>query len=231
MKIRTLASIVIAALMVSLTVLPVSGASIPVSEGMSYTLNDDGVSYSCSGPGMFMNSERHMASEEDGYPVTAVSPWAFAHQTRMTIMIISDNVKSIGAYAFFECAAIEVFELPSSVNKIGDGAFSDCYSLERINIPNGVSKIGDNTFFNCRELESIELPKSVGSIGDYAFNGCTSLTSIKILNRNAVIYDSEFTISDTATMYGYEGSTAQAYAEKYNRAFVVLDEPESDLEP
>ncbi|MBO5319313.1 MAG: hypothetical protein J6B01_05835, partial [Ruminococcus sp.] len=33
-------------------------------------------------------------------------------------------------------------------------------------------------------------------------------------------------ISETATICGYEGSTAQAYAEKYGRKFVALDKTE-----
>ncbi|MDE6005242.1 MAG: dockerin type I repeat-containing protein, partial [Oscillospiraceae bacterium] len=36
------------------------------------------------------------------------------------------------------------------------------------------------------------------------------------------IDESEFTIPNTTTIYGYENSTAQAYAEKYERNFVSL---------
>ena len=55
-----------------------------------------------------------------------------------------------------------------------------------------------------------------------------------IINPECVIYDSASTISNkkdyftseyefTGTIYGYTGSTAQAYAEKYGRAFAALD--------
>ena len=37
-------------------------------------------------------------------------------------------------------------------------------------------------------------------------------------------YDYRYTISDTATIYGYANSTAQAYAEKYSRNFVAITE-------
>ena len=57
--------------------------------------------------------------------------------------------------------------------------------------------------------------------------GCDNLASITILSKNAEIAgnisDMLFTIPDTATIYGYRGSTAEAYAEWYDRTFVALD--------
>ena len=46
-----------------------------------------------------------------------------------------------------------------------------------------------------------------------------------IKNPECEINDSEDTISNTATIYGYKGSTAEKYANKYGRDFVALDEP------
>ena len=68
------------------------------------------------------------------------------------------------------------------------------------------------------------MPDSITSIGDYAFSSCTGLTEITIKNPECEFGDSTDTISDTAVIYGYDDSTAQAYAEKYNRKFVSLGE-------
>lgn len=68
---------------------------------------------------------------------------------------------------------------------------------------------------------------TVTSIGYMAFSGCDSLKSINIMNKNCDIYDIDFTISDTATIYVYKNSTAQKYAEKYGRKFVALDKCET----
>jgi len=65
-----------------------------------------------------------------------------------------------------------------------------------------------------------------------AFNECTNLESITIKNPACEIYnpyDSGYTISNdynpcfNGTIYGYENSTAQAYAEKYGYAFALID--------
>ena len=111
--------------------------------------------------------------------------------------------------------------IPDSVTSIGDRAFSWCISLTSITIPDGVTSIGNSAFSFCFSLTSITIPDSVTIIDNWAFEYCTSLTSITINNPDCEIYDSEGTINSGATIYGYCGSTAQAYAEKYNRNFVA----------
>ena len=80
----------------------------------------------------------------------------------------------------------------------------------------------------------------VTSIGKVAFYGCTALASVTILNPECEIYDNAQTISsglgdDGNTVFagkicGYDGSTAQAYAEEYGYTFVSLGEaPASGL--
>lgn len=119
--------------------------------------------------------------------------------------------------------------IPDSVTSIEDWAFLMCPDLTTIVIPNNVKSIGRHTFEYCESLTSIEIPDSVTDIGIGAFFECTSLTSIIILNPECKIDDSKYTISSTATIYGYDNSTAQAYAEKCNRKFVSLGQaPEKD---
>lgn len=84
--------------------------------------------------------------------------------------------------------------------------------------------IPNSMFYKCTSLNKIIIPASVTSIGDEAFYDCYSLVSISIENSNCTIYDSADTISDTAVIYGYANSTAQSYAEKYNRTFVEITE-------
>ena len=115
-----------------------------------------------------------------------------------------------------------VIPTDGSVTSIGNYAFSGCWTLTSIEIPSSVTSIGDYAFSWCDGLTSIVIPKGVTSIGSGAFDGCSSLESITILSRDVEIYDSSSTIPSTATIYGYADSTAQAYAEKYDRKFIPL---------
>ena len=112
--------------------------------------------------------------------------------------------------------------IDDSTKVIGGGAFCWCESLTRVTIPSSVISIGDNAFSSCSKLTSITIPSSVTSIERYAFYNCSSLTSITIYSKDVTIYNSDNTISNTATIYGYKGSTAEAYAKEYNRTFIPL---------
>ena len=143
---------------------------------------------------------------------------------KSSVIPADGSVTSIGDWVFYGCSGLTSIEIPSSVTSIGYFAFGYCNSLTSIEIPSSVTCIGDDAFGGCHSLTSIEIPSSVISIGNWAFSVCRSLTSITILSRDVEIYDSSYTIPTTATIYGYVGSTAQAYAEKYGNEFVALDE-------
>ena len=131
------------------------------------------------------------------------------------------------------------YMIPSGVTSIARLAFSGCSGLTSVTIPDSVTSIGGQAFEECSGLTSVTLPESVTSIGKGAFYNCSVLTSVTIKNPDCEIYDSELTISNNSyvyetlyfngKIYGYENSTAQAYAEKYGFKFVLLEEETKEL--
>ena len=95
-------------------------------------------------------------------------------------VVLPQNLKEIGGYAFNGCTKLTNITIPKSVTSIGNSAFSGCESLTSIEIPNGVTSIGSYAFYECRSLTSLEIPNGVTSIGSHTFSSCTSLTSIEI---------------------------------------------------
>ena len=95
--------------------------------------------------------------------------------------------------------------------------------ITSIKLPDSLETIGEYAFMFCENLKNIEIPESVKYICENAFNSCTAAESITILNPECEIYDSYLTMYQfTGTIYGYENSTAQEYAEKYEYNFSAL---------
>ena len=93
-----------------------------------------------------------------------------------------------------------------------------------------VTFIDDFAFMQNTALKSVSIPQTVVSVGEYAFLE-TSLDYITFLNVECEIFDSEYTIESVAVIRGYDNSTAQLYAEKYDRIFESLGEvPENPTE-
>ncbi len=149
---------------------------------------------------------------------------AFSDCTGLTSITIPNSVTSIGCSAFGDCLSLESVSLPDSITEISANAFWGCTNLTSITIPASLSTIENGVFVECSSLTTITIPKNITNIGYYTFDDCSSLKSITIENTECKIADAENTMPDTVTIYGYAGSTAQEYAEKYNRTFIALDE-------
>ena len=143
----------------------------PVSEytdeqGVKYTLNADGKTYSVSGYTDACTGDVTIPSSVNGCSVT-----------------------SIGDYAFDNCFGLASITIPNSVTSIGFGAFIDCSGLTSITIPNSVFVIADRAFYYCTSLTSVTIPNSVTSIGNSVFSACTALSSMVVDSGNPS-YDS-----------------------------------------
>ncbi|MCQ2417703.1 MAG: leucine-rich repeat protein [Oscillospiraceae bacterium] len=142
------------------------------------------------------------------------TPWLFAKREENPLVIVSSIVIDGSA-----CEGDVV--IPDSVTSIGERAFYYCEGLTSITIPDSVTSIGGYAFYECTSLTEITIPDSVTSIGYNAFYRCKSLTDITILNPACEI---AYGIPDNVLIHGYTGSTAEAYAEEYERTFVSLGE-------
>ena len=156
--------------------------------------------------------------------VTSIGNFAFYNCSSLTSITIPDSVASIGNSAFYNCSSLTNIKLPDVIDIISGNTFRDCSSLLNIIIPDSVTSIKECAFYNCSNLTSITIPDSVASIENSAFYNCTSLKSITLNNPDCEISNDKDTIPETAVIYGYENSTAQAYAERYYKRFVAIED-------
>lgn len=149
------------------------------TEGLEYTLSEDGTYYIVSDIGTTTETEIYIPSEYNNLPVLSIGDNAF-NSGKMTKVVIPNGVTSIGKSAFQYCNSLESIIIPNSVTSIGSSAFNQCRSLLSITIPEGLTSIEGATFYQCVLLTSITIPSTVTSIGRNAFYQCYELRNITI---------------------------------------------------
>lgn len=114
------------------------------------------------------------------YPVTSIANLAFYYYCdNLESVVISNNITSIGSYAFSCCENLSSIVIPETVTSIGEGAFNQCSSLTSIDLPNGITNISKETFRGAG-LTSITINEGVVTIGENAFAGCDNLSAIHL---------------------------------------------------
>lgn len=137
--------------------------------------------------------------EADGLPVTAIKG-AFAGNT-----------------------AVQLVNLPKTVTAVsygtgGIGAFENCTALQAVSMIL-TSRVEYHSFRNCSALQTATLPQTVTLVGAGAFATCTSLNTLRVYSSDCTFGAASAVPAETV-LYGYAGSTAQAYAKKYDRTFL-----------
>lgn len=179
-----------------------------------------------SGKGAMQDTPRKLVSGR-GW---VYDPICSSYKEKVTKVVIENGVTAIGERNFYYWYYnIKTVVLPKSLKKIGDLAFGtggvNPYEeypkskLNTINFPQGLKSIGELAFKGCGELTSIDLPSSVESIGYGAFADCNKITAVKIRNKNCNI-DHYHSFPTQAIIYGYKGSTAEQYTQKYGSQYV-----------
>lgn len=149
--------------------------------------------------------------------MTNLPPW-YEYKEDIKTVIIKDGITNIGA-AFYNHTSLKIVSIPESVREIQYAAFSRCSELRH------TFEWSENMYD--LKLNGVVIPNSVTVLGKSAFYQCENIKSIAIKNPRCEIYDDKSTIANNysgfnGTIYGYENSTAQTYAENYGRKFVSL---------
>jgi len=130
----------------------------------------------------------------------------------------------------------EINGLP--VTAIEYSAFSSCTELINVKLPDALKKIAGTAFLDCEKITEIIIPENVEHIEAFAFSDCSNLEKVYVTSKNVEFGDIVFTNGVNVptldnpnggyifigTIYGYENSTAQEYAENNDIAFEILDE-------
>ena len=116
------------------------------------------------------NGEETMSIGEDAFdscPIATMhlgrdlSSFVFTRNMQdLKNLTISDNVTSLGSYAFYNCNSLETVTIPNSVTSIGQSAFNSCENLKSVTMGAGVLSIGESAFDYTDLIKTIWLPNT-----------------------------------------------------------------------
>lgn len=175
-------------------------------------------------------------------PVYKIAKNAFANQTAITSVTMTNNIIEIGERAFFNCSNLQNVNLSNGLLTCGTFAFSNCDSLKTITIPASLYTIPGSMFAECDRLAAaiIEEAEVVAptetnnqnaeegrKISAAAFGSCSMLKNVWIPKDIITIEATAFSLSmENLTIYGEAQSSAAHYASENLLDFVVLSKNE-----
>ena len=119
--------------------------------------------------------------------IRVIGEYAFSQCGDYFKKITARGVTTIDRYAFYLCYLLEEVDMPN-VTTISTEAFSDCASLAEVNMTN-VQTIGQKAFYRCSALAEVNMPEAT-SIGDQAFyqSGITKAYFPKVESLNTAVF-------------------------------------------
>lgn len=124
--------------------------------------------------------------------VTTIEYCAFRSCGFTGILVLPNNLKTIGNYAFQYCDGFTGnLVIPENVTTIGQGAFYDCKGFtSTLIIPNSVTSIGKETFYNCSNIAYINIGTGITSMGTGIFKVSNETNTIlRTSNEVVKAYD------------------------------------------
>lgn len=147
------------------------------------------------------------------------------------IDIQMNNIQNLGSSMFMKNKKLKSFTVPKTVKVIEQAAFYETTVLKDITIPKNVQTM-DIEVFRKSALEKIwilnkDLVIKEPTTEDVTDGESATKTKVYINNPKETVGDF-IAIPKNVTIYGYAGSTAEAYAKKNGNKFVVIN-PENKV--
>ena len=149
----------------------------------------------------------------------SVNPWVLDENGVLTISgngTLTDN----SWISELSVSAIRKIVVAEGITGIGENYFQGVHfnDLESLVLPESLSVIGKYAFNNCFGLTELVIPENTVLVQNYALEYCADLKHITFLNPKCVI-ESDI----PGLICGYEGSTAQAYAQEHYASFLDIE--------
>lgn len=145
--------------------------------------------------------------------LTEISDYAFIECRDLEEITFSQNLKYIGASAFYGCRKIKAFNLPDTVETIGDKAFSGCSFATQLKLPKNLTSLGKSAFSGCTKIKTVTVNSKLEVIGDGAFSGNLFLTDVIFEERTTPINLGAYALSSCSNLRRIDLSLIDTFGE------------------
>lgn len=159
------------------------------TDGIKFTITDpyqrfcsvSGISDSVTGE-VYLPSYINITGVD--YKVTAIDAHAFAGNTKVGAIYISDGIKEIGSHAFADCTSLCTVVTSPSVEKIKDNAFKNCSMLSSLYLGVSVAHVGENALYGCTSLQTVNYALDADKLND--------IDGSEIITAKGILYNSRY---------------------------------------
>lgn len=145
---------------------------------LRYTLSKDKTYYTATALWHAEIEEVIVPDTYLGLPVKGISSKLLKGNTKMTSLVIGNNVTSLSANEFEGCTSLATVTIGNGVTQLPSALFKGCTKLRTVTLPEGIKSISGDCFSGCSSLTAVKNVSAVTSIGSSAFSGCSSLKSL-----------------------------------------------------
>ncbi len=112
-------------------------------DNLTWSLDETGTTLTISGTGAMTD-----------WSSAAGVPW-YSFRSKLEKVVFTDEVTTIGAFAFANCTALKEIENIEQIQEYGNSAFLNCTALTEITIPAKVTNLGTKVFEKCTGLTKV----------------------------------------------------------------------------
>jgi len=127
----------------------------------------------------------------------AIGKGVFQNNQRIKSVIISPEIKHIGAEAFHNCENIRELTLSEGIVTIGNMAFRGCRRLEQVSIPSSLRAAGYALFHSCDNLTELLMPMDMKYLAGSPYGFCKKLKIANVPHCVTDITSSWFQYNDS----------------------------------
>lgn len=158
--------------------------------------------------------------------INVIEDGAFCGFKDIEEIVIPEEVKEIGAWAFYECSSLSRIKIHANINFIGENAFLDtAFYRNSENWQDEVLYLNE-CLIKAKETvnETYFIKDNTRLIAQGAFRGCHMIERIYIPERVEKICDSAFAeCKNLKAIYGGINTAAEKYAKENGIKFIAVE--------